>query len=234
MHVERRRGTREEAREYCRKEESRVDGPWEKGDFGLGGQGKRSDLVSYYEYIRSNPAVDDKTLLDNYPAVYLKYPHAADLIRRINCPSERVIPRVHLFVGPPGSGKSRMAFESFLGAYWKSADEWWSDYDGRSDIVLDDFYGWLPLHFMLRLLDRYPLRLNCKGSHAMCNASNICITTNKLPTAWYSEEVKKKHDIQALVRRFNRVVCFAEDGSYDVYESQQDVKWFFENTMDVL
>lgn len=28
-HVEPRRGTREDAREYCRKEESRVDGPWE-------------------------------------------------------------------------------------------------------------------------------------------------------------------------------------------------------------
>lgn len=29
LHIEQRRGTRDEARDYCRKEESRVAGPWE-------------------------------------------------------------------------------------------------------------------------------------------------------------------------------------------------------------
>lgn len=178
--------------------------------------------------------MDDKTLLDTYPATFIKYPHAADLIRRLNVAAERDVPKVHLLIGPPGCGKSRMAFEEFPNAYWKSTDEWWSDYNGRSDIVLDDFYGWLPMHFMLRLLDRYPLRLNCKGSHASCNARNIVITSNKMPNNWYSEDVRKKHDITALLRRFTRVVCFAEDGSYDVYETPEDVKYFFNNTIDVL
>lgn len=37
-HLEKRRGTRDQARDYCRKEESRVQGPWEAGKW-IGGQG---------------------------------------------------------------------------------------------------------------------------------------------------------------------------------------------------
>lgn len=42
-HFEPRRGTPQQARAYCMKEESRQEGPWERGVFG-GRQGKRSDL----------------------------------------------------------------------------------------------------------------------------------------------------------------------------------------------
>ena len=42
-HFEPRRGTPQQARDYCMKVESRQEGPWERGVFG-GRQGKRSDL----------------------------------------------------------------------------------------------------------------------------------------------------------------------------------------------
>lgn len=42
-HFEVRRGSPAQAADYCRKEESRVDGPWERGTMG-GAQGKRCDL----------------------------------------------------------------------------------------------------------------------------------------------------------------------------------------------
>ena len=42
-HFEPRRGTPQQARDYCMKVESRLEGPWERGLFG-GRQGKRSDL----------------------------------------------------------------------------------------------------------------------------------------------------------------------------------------------
>lgn len=43
-HLEKRRGTRDEARIYCMKEESRRQGPYEFGDWLAGGQGARTDL----------------------------------------------------------------------------------------------------------------------------------------------------------------------------------------------
>ena len=47
-HWESRRGSHLQAKEYCSKEESRVDGPWEAGEEGdhLGGQGKRNDMLA--------------------------------------------------------------------------------------------------------------------------------------------------------------------------------------------
>lgn len=43
-HIEVRRGSRDQARAYCMKEETRVDGPWEFGEWQSGGQGKRNDI----------------------------------------------------------------------------------------------------------------------------------------------------------------------------------------------
>ena len=50
-HFEPRRGTRDQARDYCRKAETKIDGPWEHGDFGAGGQGCRTDLLAVKEAI---------------------------------------------------------------------------------------------------------------------------------------------------------------------------------------
>jgi len=109
LHVEGRRGTRDQAREYCRKEESRVDGggPWEYGNFGLGGQGKRSDLVQYYSEIKENPNITDDDLLELYPATHIRYENAANRIRRtLQSRMERPPPRVHLFIGMLGVPQS--------------------------------------------------------------------------------------------------------------------------------
>ena len=43
-HVEARRGSREAARDYCRKEDSQVSGPVEHGVWSAGDKGRRSDL----------------------------------------------------------------------------------------------------------------------------------------------------------------------------------------------
>ena len=46
VHLEPRQGTRDQARGYCMKEESRIDGPYEFGQYVESEQGKRSDLDS--------------------------------------------------------------------------------------------------------------------------------------------------------------------------------------------
>lgn len=39
VHLEPRRGSREQARDYCQKEDTRMAGPWETGDFSEGAVG---------------------------------------------------------------------------------------------------------------------------------------------------------------------------------------------------
>ena len=44
-HFESRRGSREQARDYCKKEDTRIAGPFERGDWEAGGIGARTDLL---------------------------------------------------------------------------------------------------------------------------------------------------------------------------------------------
>ena len=72
LHIEIRRGTRQEARQYCMKEESRAQGhePVEIGDW-ISGQGKRSDIHSASDAILQGELL--RAVVSTYPAVYVKY-----------------------------------------------------------------------------------------------------------------------------------------------------------------
>lgn len=56
-HVEERRGTRDEAREYCRKA-GRVEGPWEHGVW-ISGAGHRSDIETVLEALKEGKTEEE-------------------------------------------------------------------------------------------------------------------------------------------------------------------------------
>lgn len=70
-HLEKRAGTPEQARNYTRKEESRVDGPWEFGSWEDQGQGKRSDLRKVSERLEEGASIED--VAKEHPESYIKY-----------------------------------------------------------------------------------------------------------------------------------------------------------------
>lgn len=79
-HWERRKGTQAQAVAYCRKEESRVSGPWEHGVLAERAQGARSDLASVRDAIRAGET--KRQLLDSFPEVVAKYPRFIELVER--------------------------------------------------------------------------------------------------------------------------------------------------------
>lgn len=68
-HFEERKGTRDQARDYCRKEESRVEAPVEFGEFGAG-QGRRTDLAAACELVKESGA---KRVAEEMPEVFVKF-----------------------------------------------------------------------------------------------------------------------------------------------------------------
>jgi len=66
------RGTPEECKKYCTKEEGRLEGPYEYGNLPKG-KGSRTDLEAFRSEISENP-VDANELCDRYGDVYAKYP----------------------------------------------------------------------------------------------------------------------------------------------------------------
>lgn len=111
-------------------------------------------------------------------------------------------PEIEIFWGPSGSGKTRRAVEENPGAYilTKPRDKsslWWNGYNGQSTVIIDEFYGWIQYDFLLRLLDRYPLRVEIKGGAVNMAATKFVITSNKPWREWY----KNIDDLSALERR---------------------------------
>jgi len=113
---------------------------------------------------------------------------------------------VWCYWGSTGVGKTRKCFEDFPNAYWKTRDpgqaQYWDGYDGEETIIIDEFYGWFPWDFLLRLTDRYPLNLAVKGSTVPSLASKIVFTSNKHPRDWYPNSRYQWDDTNPLRRRF--------------------------------
>ena len=75
-HLEPRKGTRDQARDYCMKEDSRIAGPWEYGSWSAGGSGARTDIAIARDLILDG--ADKRKVLEDMPEILAKYPKFVD------------------------------------------------------------------------------------------------------------------------------------------------------------
>lgn len=210
-HVETRQGTHDQARDYCTKEDSRVAGPWTYGEDKECGQGKRSDMLALKKLIDEGKS--ELEIADTMFGQWARSYKAIERYKRLKISERTWEMEVHVYVGVPGSGKSRRARDENPGAYWKQRSQWWCGYEGHDCVVLDDYYGWLPFDVLLRICDRYPLLVESKGGQIAFVAKKIVITSNKGPLEWYQEMLeKKKIDMGAFVRRVTKWVYYRAGG----------------------
>lgn len=208
IHWEQRRGTREEARDYCTKNDSQIDGPWEFGEFVRSGQ--RTDLEALYKAARSSKKLSE--VAEAFPSEYIRYYKAVQHVRQLPAldkPTRQTELQVILFYGAPGTGKTRLAYEEAPDLYAIPLGKqlWFDNYAGEPDVLIDDFSGSLRLVDTLRMLDRYPIQVPVKGGHVWWCPSRIYVTSNVHPRNWYDYSTRAD-SYRALTRRFTRVVQF--------------------------
>jgi len=92
-----------------------------------------------------------------------------------------------VYWGPTGTGKSRRAWEEAgMDAYCKDPrTKFWCGYQAEAHVIIDEFRGGIDIAHLLRWLDRYPVRVEVKGSSQPLNASKFWITSNVRPADWY-------------------------------------------------
>lgn len=189
VHLEPRRGTREQAIAYCEKEETRVEGPWRAGDLGQFQPGKRTDLDNVAEAITSGKELS--SIVEEFPVSYIKYRRGIEaLYARVSRPSRMAWREVSVLVyyGAAGTGKTRSAIEE-SGEDFYILDQgerlWFDGYEGQRNLIIDDFYGWIKWGTLLRILDGHPYRCEIKGSFVWAAWTRVFITSNQPPSSWY-------------------------------------------------
>lgn len=201
---------------YCRKLESRVDGPWTIGEECK--QGERTELVDFRDALVRG--ADDYELLMDCPTEFFKYGKMLDraraaIIKEKSRRFRRIQVSVH--VGKTGVGKSRSALygeESDIqsrdvfrvtspgrsnNGNWEKL--WWDGYNGEKTIVLDDFTGWISVEDFLALTDGHSYRGGIKGSSTYIIPDKIIINSNIQVDEWWPN-ISPEH-IEAVERRFS-------------------------------
>lgn len=211
VHLEQRRGSRQQAIDYCRKDESKIDGPWIIGDIGPLKPGKRTDLHEVAASIQDGGTIS--TIVEEYPVAYIKYYRGIErIIERTSRPSAMAWRKLNVMVyhGVSGSGKTRKAIaDANLDFYILDQGErlWFDGYDGQKTLIIDDFYSWIKWGQLLRILDGHPYRCEIKGSFCYALWTTVIITSNAEPSEWYPNVVNNQRRA-ALSRRINKVFHF--------------------------
>lgn len=206
-HIEARKGSQAQAIEYCSKEESRVQGPWEWGEKKV--QGTRTDIDGMYAAIRAGKR--ERDIAEDMPTTHAKYFKAHDRYRSlIDYDSTKDFRTVSVTIlwGEAGTGKTRMAVEDSDDYYILNAPTngtlWFDGYQGEKTLIIDDFYGWIKFNEMLRIMDGYQLRLPVKGSFVYAKWTKVFITSNKKWSEWYPN-VTNVNLLAAFERRISEI-----------------------------
>lgn len=197
-HFEIRRGNREQARDYCMKEDTRIEPPVEYGTFELK-PGERTDLSALKETIDQGSTLEQ--IWDQHPNEFLKYNRGIMTALTLKQKKRDFKTRVRIICGPTGTGKTKWVFDNYPveDVYMKQRSNWWDGYTGQKVVLIDDFYGWLPLDEMLRICDRYPMMVQTKGGNVQFTSELVVITSNAFPWQWYKEDLNVR--LAPLYRR---------------------------------
>lgn len=223
IHWERRQGSQQQAIDYCKKGPCLVFS--EFGSPSETHQGARSDLSRGIELLREGGIT---RVAQEAPELYVRNHRGLLALELELKPSIKHVPIVTLAFGPPGVGKTRRFYESATDSRWANNVDgtglWFDGYHSQSYALLDDFSGrgsHYTLANLLRLLDRYDLRVPVKGGHVWWNPEYIFITSNYHPRDWY-DYGSREQQWRALVRRFHLVIWWTSPEADDPIELEPE------------
>jgi len=211
-HLEPRRGSQQQAIAYCTKAESRVLGPWQHGEPIANEQGRRTDLEEVKAAVDSGQGWDTiwqehfGTMVRSYKAI-ITY---AQVVGKTEEPKQ---PRVYIFWGHTGSGKTHRVYEEATaraassdyakGVYSHiyTSGNFFHDYSGQRIALFDEFTGQLDIEYILRLTDKWACKVNVKCGHEHWRADTIYFCSNVPPRRWWPNA--KSSQLAAFRRRIN-------------------------------
>lgn len=213
-HFEMCKGTEEQNRKYCTKEDSRAPGP--AGEYGTydskEGQGKRTDLQSFQAAALSG-ALTLHQVAVNHGSLLIKYPTGVKtFLAAAQAPPPAIRPMKVIWMwGPTSQGKTYRAFQQHPNLYTVTLPHPWDSYEGQQVILLDEFAAenW-EITSLNRVLDQYRYELACRYQNKMARWNLVIICSNADPMTFYTESHVDQRLLNAFRRRINEVY-YVED-----------------------
>jgi hypothetical protein len=239
VHIEFRKGSQEQAIEYCRKVESRATPDAVPFTFGRPRtiyQGERTDLtnvvLAVQHAVENNRDVDYDILFGperNTVARHMRYTERViETLNRRNATGVLRKLDVIVFWGPPGTGKSALVWKFVAGhPHFKldnsmipdSGSPWLNGYQSQPILWIDDAVTRIDPHVLQNLLDRYPMTLNVKNSHAYAAWRIVFITSNFPCDEWYGAQnlyLKKSVPAETVRSIKRRITCERHIATRDI------------------
>lgn len=100
--------------------------------------------------------------------------------------------------------------------WWSPGDfQWFDGYFDQRIVIIDDFRGEYPLPLLLKLLDRYPMRVPVKGGFTNWAPTKVYITSNVQPEFWYPEADGRS--TAAMLRRLDHIEYIKDPLYEDIF-----------------
>lgn len=230
LHLEKRRGTRQQARDYSCKE----DTPWYHVHYPqwrshgyrlphteaihLGAwetrQGHRSDVEQVADAVLRGWS--ETQIAAAFPSIYMRMSRGISRLierRDMQTTGKWKDIKIDVLWGPPGAGKTRHVLDThgpenvYIAEITEDGKLWFDGYEGQKVLLINEFYGQMRSSYMQNLLDKYRKRLAVKGGHTVSAWDKIYITSNTHPRNWYHgwRDIPEAVE-RSFIRRFTRVI----------------------------
>lgn len=218
--------------EYCKKEESRILGPWEHGDAPKE-KGEKKGMSELYEDIKTGKRAS--VMLEEDPCI-ARHDRAIKFMKFIvsESTSDRQFTgvTVYVFWGATGLGKTFAAVNTMCtdSDYYileppsDGQPLWFDGYEGQKILIMDDFSSkFCNAEMLKRLLDKYKMKVPIKGGFAWANWNKVIITSNYAPRHWYYQgQGQVAFDPAPLKRRIHEIRHFVDMGTYFVQDFEEN------------
>lgn len=208
LNNEKLRGTPQENREYCMKEDTKVI-EYDFKEFGeiKTNGGGRTDWLEIKDKIDNGASYDD--IVEANPTKGLIYDrnikrYIYHKLKKNNRNFKKV--DVRIYYGDAGTGKTRKVINEFGNdnVYRLSRGDnggvWFDGYEGQKVLLIDDFNGWIRRGRLLELLDGYAFQLQVKGGFTWKAWDTVIITSNYEPNEWYNKDITKDEGFRRRIK----------------------------------
>ena len=224
-HIEKRNGTKTQARDYCSKRDTRAGDVYEYGKFVE--ERTRTDITDFLELV--NTGADNMTLQKLYPALYTQF--GVDKIERFRQDKlqheyggkMRDIKTTYVY------GKTRLGKTTYVYDLHNLKDVCrvtnykvgvFENYRAQKVLLLDEYIGQFDITFLNNLLDRLPIDLPARFANRTACFDTVYIVSNLPIAELYKDEQTKTPEVyRAFLERVHDVICFVSVGKW-AYEKR--------------